>query len=161
MNDMKKLWAPWRAAYLRPRAGQSSEKKCIFCAAMAAPGKKMVIAVNKKAFSVLNKYPYNNGHIMAAPRRHISDIGSLTEEEVFFLFSMLKESRALLSERLKPDGFNIGINEGRAAGAGVPGHLHIHIVPRWNGDTNFMPVTGGIKVISQSLEELLRLLKKK
>jgi len=161
MNDMKKLWAPWRTAYLRPLSGRRSGKKCIFCAAIAAPEKKMVVSVNKKAFSVLNIYPYNNGHIMVAPRRHIADIGGLSEEEVFCLFAMLKETRALLSERLGPDGFNIGINEGRAAGAGVPGHLHIHIVPRWNGDTNFMPVTGGIKVISQSLKELLRLLKKK
>jgi ATP adenylyltransferase len=121
----------------------------------------MVFASNKKAFAVLNIYPYNNGHVMVAPRRHVADIGGLNAEEADGLFSLLKDVRLLLKTKLGPEGFNIGINEGRAAGAGIPGHLHIHVVPRWTGDTNFMPAVSGTKVIPQSLEELLELLRKK
>jgi len=161
MTDVKKLWAPWRAAYLRPAAGRRKTQGCIFCAAVNDPRKNMVFASNKKAFAVLNIYPYNNGHVMVAPRRHVADIGGLSAEEADGLFSLLKDVRLLLKTKLGPEGFNIGINEGRAAGAGIPGHLHIHVVPRWTGDTNFMPVVSGTKVIPQSLEELLELLRKK
>ncbi len=161
MTDDKKLWAPWRTAYLRPSSAMRRRRKCIFCSAVKEGAKSMVFASNEKAFAVLNIYPYNNGHVMVAPRRHVADIGGLSGEEADCLFSLLREVRLLLKKKLGPEGFNIGINEGRAAGAGIPGHLHIHVVPRWTGDTNFMPTASGTKVISQSLRELLGLLRKK
>lgn len=161
MKEGKRLWAPWRTVYLRPPPGLRRRKKCIFCAAIKAPRNSMVFASNESAFAVLNIYPYNNGHVMVAPRRHVADIGGLSDKEAGDLFMLLRETRSRLAECLGPEGFNIGINEGRAAGAGIPGHLHIHVVPRWTGDTNFMPVVSGTKVISQSLRELLGLLRKK
>jgi len=108
---------------------------------------------------MLNIFPYNNGHLMVAPLRHVRDISLLDKEEILDLFASLNRAKALLEKVLSPDGYNIGINVSRTAGAGIPGHLHIHIVPRWNGDTNFMPVLNNTKIISQSLEELHKRLK--
>lgn len=105
---------------------------------------------------MLNIFPYNNGHMMVSPLRHVKDLSALKAAETLDLFKTLSETKALLNKILKPDGYNIGINISRSAGAGIPGHLHIHIVPRWNGDTNFMPLVAGTKVISQSLDELYR-----
>jgi len=108
---------------------------------------------------LLNIFPYNNGHLMVAPKKHVKDLDELDSEQLLALVQDLLEAKKLLSKVLKPEGFNIGINSGTVAGAGIPGHLHIHIVPRWTGDTNFMPVLGGTKVISQSLEELRKRLR--
>ncbi len=108
---------------------------------------------------MLNIFPYNNGHVMVAPLRHVRNLGNLTDVETLDLFSAVTRAQKLIDKILKPQGYNIGINLGRASGAGVPGHLHIHIVPRWVGDVNFMPVATGTKVISQSLDELHKLLK--
>jgi ATP adenylyltransferase len=108
---------------------------------------------------MLNIYPYNNGHLMIAPLRHVKDLSSLNDAELLDLMRSVEKARSLLSKALKPDGFNIGVNMSRVAGAGIPGHLHVHIVPRWNGDTNFMPVIGNTKVISQSLDALHKLLR--
>ena len=108
---------------------------------------------------MLNIYPYNNGHLLICPVRHIAQIESLSPQEAMDIFASLKRAKKILKTVLKPQGYNLGFNLGRAAGAGIAGHLHLHLVPRWRGDTNFMPVTGNTRVISQSLTELLKLLK--
>jgi ATP adenylyltransferase len=108
---------------------------------------------------MLNIYPYNNGHLLISPLRHIRDISQLRQEEVLDLFKCLNKAKALLQKVLRPQGYNIGFNLTRTAGAGITGHLHMHVVPRWTGDTNFMPVISNTKIISQSLDELARCLK--
>jgi ATP adenylyltransferase len=108
---------------------------------------------------MLNIYPYNNGHLMISPKRHVRDLTQLKEAEMLDFIKALNKAKKLLDKVLKPDGYNIGANLGRAAGAGITGHLHLHIVPRWVGDTNFMSVTGSTKVISQSLKDLYKLLR--
>ena len=114
---------------------------------------------SKSAFVLLNRYPYNNGHLMFAPLRHVGTLDALTAAEWMDIWKLSKAFAERLSKRLRPHGFNLGMNLGRSAGAGVPGHLHLHLVPRWNGDTNFMPVLANTKVVSQSLEELYAILK--
>ena len=152
---MDTLWAPWRAPYI---LGTRSKKKetCIFCAAAKHSGRDRVLFKSAESLAMLNIYPYNNGHTMVAPLRHTGDLKRLSPAEALDLFASVSRVMTVLDGLLRPDGYNIGINVGRAAGAGIPGHLHVHIVPRWNGDTNFMPSTNGTKVISQSLEELQR-----
>ncbi len=124
-------------------------------------GKKtnFLIWKGKYAIVVINIYPYNNGHLMVAPIKHKSDIIHLDQKEIQEIFLAVKQSIQVLKKTMKPQGFNIGINLGKCAGAGLPGHIHIHIVPRWNGDTNFMPVISSTKVIPQSLEQLADILK--
>ncbi|MBL7130868.1 MAG: HIT domain-containing protein [Candidatus Omnitrophica bacterium] len=151
MRDI--LWAPWRIKYIKSAKRQ---KGCFFCQALKSKGKNYIIFRNKYSFAILNIFPYNNGHIMVSPKRHIKDLRQLKKHEVTDLFDSLKETLASLDRVLKPEGYNIGINSGRAGGAGVLSHLHIHIVPRWSGDTNFMPLISGTKVIAQSLDELYR-----
>jgi len=151
---MDKLWAPWRVKYIR-----GIEKKgCVFCKVSAKTGEYIIF---KTAHSVarLNIYPYNNGHILVSPLRHVSSLEQLKDKEALDLFKAIKKSQKLLDKVLKPQGYNLGINLSQAAGAGITGHLHVHIVPRWRGDTNFMPTLFGVKVISQSLDELHKLLK--
>jgi len=109
---------------------------------------------------MLNIFPYNNGHVMVAPNRHVASLDKLKEKELLELLKLINRTKNKLDKCLRPEGYNIGANIGRIAGAGFPGHVHIHIVPRWNGDTNFMPVIGNTKVISQSLQELYKKLKK-
>lgn len=156
---MDRLWAPWRIKYIKkPRA-----KICIFCKYAREKQKKEEFVLKRTNYSiaVLNLYPYNNGHLMVAPKRHIKEIKDLTEEEVIDIYNLLCKFMDILKMVLKPEGFNIGINIGKVAGAGIEGHLHIHIVPRWEADTNFMSTVAETKVISQSLKELARLIKKK
>ena len=119
----------------------------------------LVVVRRRPAFAMLNLYPYNAGHLMVAPTRHVNALEALRPGEWTAMLRISQRVIRQLRRTLHPDGFNVGLNLGRAAGAGVPGHLHLHIVPRWNGDTNFMPILGGTKVISQSLEELYALLK--
>jgi ATP adenylyltransferase len=153
---MQKLWAPWRINYVQGKKA----KGCIFCAAAKAPGTaEHVVFKTKHSFCILNIFPYNNGHLMIAPLRHVKDLSKLSDKELLDLMRSVEKARALLSDTLKPEGFNIGVNMSRAAGAGIPGHLHVHIVPRWNGDTNFMPVLGATKIISQSLNQLHKILR--
>ena len=167
---MDKLWAPWRINYI---SSKIKTKGCIFCQAkrLASRGLALfsqsqksrhndyVIFKSKKSICLLNIYPYNNGHLLVSPLRHIADIELLSQEEILDMFECLKRAKALLQKVLKPQGYNIGFNLSRQAGAGITGHLHLHIVPRWVGDTNFMPVISNTKIISQSLNELSRLLK--
>jgi len=150
---MDALWAPWRMAYLKKK----KEKKCIFCSA----SKNFNKTIFKTAHSLcmLNIYPYNNGHLMVAPIRHINEIGRLNDAQLLDLFKAAIKAKKLLDKVLKPHGYNVGMNIAKVSGAGITGHLHLHLVPRWHGDTNFMPVTGSTKVISQSLNELSKALK--
>jgi ATP adenylyltransferase len=148
------LWAPWRIAYIKGK----KEKGCIFCRGVKNK-RNYVIFKTRHTIAMLNIFPYNNGHVMVSPIRHIRDLRQLKEAEIVDLFKALDKTRELLNKVLKPQGFNIGINLGRSAGAGITAHLHVHIVPRWIGDTNFMPALAKTKVISQSLEELYKQLK--
>lgn len=153
---MDRLWAPWRINYVKKSV---KPKGCIFCRGAKAKTGNFVISRTKYSVGLLNIYPYNNGHLMVSPRRHVRDIYQLTPVEVLDLFKSIKNLKKKLDRILKPDGYNIGLNIGSEAGAGIPGHLHVHIVPRWKGDTNFMPVISNSKIISQSLAELYRRLK--
>ncbi|HBU07704.1 MAG: HIT family hydrolase [Omnitrophica WOR_2 bacterium RIFOXYA2_FULL_45_12] len=150
---MDRLWAPWRIGYIN---NSKRIKGCLFCVVSKekTDKKNLVIFRSRHVFSILNKFPYNNGHLMVCPYRHIKDPGQLNADEILDLFAVLNKMRLLLKRALSPDGFNIGMNIGRVAGAGIPNHLHLHIVPRWKEDTNFMPALFSTKVISQSLEEL-------
>lgn len=150
---MDRLWAPWRTEYI---SKVDSMKGCIFCSKLKAGGDKAarIIERSRHSFSILNIFPYNNGHLMVVPYRHVSDLTKLSDEELLDICRLLNRTQKMLEKALKPDGFNIGVNIGRSAGAGVKGHVHIHIVPRWNGDVNFMPVFTGSKVMSQSLDSL-------
>ncbi|MBF0570375.1 MAG: HIT domain-containing protein [Candidatus Omnitrophica bacterium] len=148
---MQRLWAPWRETYVANLSAK--QRDCVFCRILADRNdKKHLIFIRKPdACAVLNLYPYSNGHCLVVPGRHVGDISKLPQEEYAHLMELLREAKDLLQEVFKPQGFNVGINLGRIAGAGIPGHLHIHIVPRWRGDHNFMPVTADTKVISLSL----------
>jgi len=152
---MDRLWAPWRIKYITAKR----TKKCIFCKSLVSKGKNYVIFKTKYSFSLLNIFPYNNGHMMVSPIRHIRTLSQLKGAEVLDLFKTLNNTKIILDKALKPDGYNIGINVSRSAGAGETRHLHIHIVPRWIGDVNFMPALFDTKVISQSLDELYKQLK--
>ena len=148
---MKQIWAPWRTVYV----GTGHTGDCIFCTMLGEDADRdddnLIIRRGEKSFVVMNRYPYTNGHIMVVPNRHVGDYDLLTEEESMDIFKFTQMMlRALRS--FNPEGFNIGVNMGRIAGAGVPGHVHVHVVPRWGGDTNFMPIFSDARVISESLE---------
>ncbi len=151
---MDKLWAPWRVNYVTSVVKKT--KGCVFCDILKEKKdtQNYIFIRTKHCFAVLNIYPYNNGHILVLPNRHVNDLRKLTADEKQELFTLLEDVQDLTDEVLKPGGYNIGINLGRTAGAGFPGHLHIHVVPRWRGDSNFMPVVANTKVISQSLKVL-------
>lgn len=153
---MKRLWAPWRDVYLRGR-----RQGCFLCRYRRdrQDSKHFVVQRTSHSLSLLNLYPYNNGHILIAPKRHVKDLDELSRVEREDLINLFVTSKRLCQKVLKPQGFNSGINFGRAAGAGLEDHLHIHLVPRWSGDTNFMPLVSGTKVISQSLKALYSLLR--
>ena len=148
-KERPNLWAPWRIDYI---VGEK-EDGCIFCNRLKQTDdrKNLILVRGESSFIMMNRYPYNNGHLMVAPNRHEGDIVKVEEDEIREVFSLIQKSTRALSISMKPDGFNIGVNLGRVAGAGVEDHIHFHIVPRWNGDTNFMPVLGDVKVISEHL----------
>lgn len=158
--ERKNLWAPWRVEYIQ---GLSKSSDCFICHNLKKPqddDKNLVLWRSDRSIVVLNRFPYNNGHLLIAPVRHIGELEQATDEELLEMVKLIRESQKALSLAIKPHGFNVGMNFGRCAGAGLPEHLHIHVVPRWDGDTNFMSVCGDAKVISQSLVELLEQLKK-
>ena len=148
---MNRLWAPWREAYITKLT--TKQTSCVFCRILAAHKDKrhLIFIREPHAYAVLNIYPYSNGHCLIVPNRHVADISNLSQKEYVQLMELLRETKDLLQTVLGPHGFNVGVNLGRIAGAGIPGHVHFHIVPRWEGDHNFMPVTASTKVISQSL----------
>ncbi len=150
---MKRLWAPWRLDLIEAEAPPG----CIFCdlpaqEGLAADRKNLILGRSRTSFAILNRYPYNNGHLMVIPRRHTADFTDLAVEELADLGRLLQLSLKALEKSYAPDGFNVGMNLGRAAGAGIAGHLHWHAVPRWNGDTNFMPVLADTKVMIEHLD---------
>ena len=160
---MDPLWAPWRLAYAanpKPVAATPASEDCFLCRGIAQATDRENLIVHRTAHSVvvLNRFPYNNGHLLVAPLRHTARLDSLADVELLDLQRVLIRMQTAIEATMTPDGFNVGLNLGRVAGAGLPGHLHWHIVPRWTGDTNFMPVLTDAKVIVQSLESLWELL---
>lgn len=175
--DEQRIWAPWRIGYvagsdatqepqLAPQQWQpSSEETCFLCRAaatyadqVAADRKNLVVTRGTGILTMLNRYPYTNGHLLVAPLRHVGQLHSLTSEEHLAAMDALSTFTKILSTQLSAEGFNVGLNLGRVAGAGVPGHLHWHLVPRWSGDNNFMPTVAGSRVIPQSLEAVWEVL---
>ncbi len=157
---MNRLWAPWRAKYITKL--MKKNEKCIFCRMLRQTKDKenYIFIRTKSSFAVLNIYPYNNGHVLLVPNKHVPDLSRLEKTEKDDLFDLLELTKSFLDKVLRPQGYNIGMNIGKIAGAGFPGHLHIHVVPRWAGDSNFMPVIGNTKIVSQSLAVLHSKLKK-
>lgn len=158
---MKNLWSPWRSKYIESFAINGEKSGCIFCEMISLdPNSEdnLVVEQSDLSFTVMNLYPYNNGHLMVVPKRHLSKLSDLSEVELLDCMKKLQELENALSLALHPDGFNIGVNLGRVSGAGIEDHVHFHIVPRWNGDTNFMPVLGEVKVISQDLLKTKKML---
>jgi ATP adenylyltransferase len=154
-----RLWAAWRMAYIGKASRKTARRvPCLFCgAARRRPGiGNLVLASTPEAIVMLNLYPYNVGHVMVAPRAHRGSLATLTADESAALSFWLGRVEQALAREYRPHGFNLGMNLGRTAGAGVLGHLHWHVVPRWNGDTNFMPVTAGTKVVPEALAETYR-----
>jgi ATP adenylyltransferase len=146
---MKQLWAPWRMTYIEG----PKEAGCVFCDRVRDENLRsgLVLAQTPHTLVMLNKYPYNSGHLLLAPKRHTNELTSLLSDEYWDLCRAFKGAVDNVSRALKPGGFNLGMNLGRCGGAGIEDHLHWHVVPRWEGDTNFMPVTGEVRVISQHL----------
>ena len=157
---MDHLWAPWRLSYVTTAKVTTADDPCFLCRGLAGEDDRANLIVRRTPLSavVLNRYPYNNGHLLVAPRAHKSRLDELTSDELLETMETLRSMLPVLDGLMKPDGYNVGLNLGRAAGAGLPGHLHWHIVPRWDGDTNFMPVLSDVKVIVQSLDALYDLL---
>jgi ATP adenylyltransferase len=159
---MEKLWAPWRLAYVAAAKPPSAQDPCFICAGLVEEADRHNLIVLRKPASVvlLNRFPYNNGHLLIAPRAHKGRLDELSPPELLETMETLRQMVQTLDRLLHPDGYNIGLNLGTAAGAGLPGHLHWHVVPRWQGDTNFMPVLADVKVIAQALDSLYDLLVK-
>ena len=151
---MERLWSPWRMEYIEADRDDESDA-CVFCALVESddPDGERVLARDELAFATLAKYPYNPGHVLVLPVRHTDDPQDLSEDEGAAITRLTNRSLRALGEAMAPDGFNLGLNLGRAAGAGIPAHLHWHVVPRWEGDTNFMPVVGQTRVLPELLQE--------
>jgi ATP adenylyltransferase len=148
---VKVLWAPWRMEYI---LNNQKEPGCIFCpTSLNELKERHILYWGETTLVVMNKFPYNNGHLLVAPVRHVPDLESLTDKELLALLAMVRRSVAILKQVISPEGFNVGLNLGKVAGAGVADHLHFHIVPRWNGDTNFMAVVGDLRVIPEHLDQ--------
>jgi ATP adenylyltransferase len=150
---MDHLWSPWRMRYIEA-AKETPDGGCVFCALLEDPtGEDRLLARTELAFVTLAKYPYNPGHLLILPIRHVGDLAELSAEENAEIARLTRRGLEALREESDPHGFNVGLNLGRVAGAGIPEHLHWHVVPRWGGDTNFMPVVGDTRVLPQLLEE--------
>lgn len=151
---VEKLWAPWRMQYIE----QLSDEQCIFCTKSQDSNDhgNYILHRGAHAFIMLNAFPYNNGHLLVAPYRHVAELEELNQPESSDLMKCTQLGVQALKSSFRPDGFNIGLNLGRTAGAGIASHLHLHIVPRWNGDTNFMPVIANTKVLPEALRETYR-----
>jgi ATP adenylyltransferase len=150
---MERLWSPWRMEYIQSNKEQSENAECIFCRIQRGEESERVLTRSELGFVTLNKYPYSPGHILVIPNRHVGDLEGLEDEESLDLQRLMQRSVKALREEYAPHGFNIGMNLGRIAGAGVPDHLHWHVVPRWSADTSFMPVVGETIVLPELVEE--------
>jgi ATP adenylyltransferase len=145
------LWSPWRLAYI---LGEYAAKPgCIFCDTSRPGGDDLILARGRVCYVILNLFPYNNGHLMVVPARHVASLASATADEQAELMRLTRHAEIALTEAYRPEGINVGINLGRPAGAGVLDHLHVHLVPRWNGDTNFMSVVGNTRVLPEDLSQ--------
>ena len=143
---MKDIWAPWRIEYIKgPKSGS-----CIFCDALKS-GDPLVLKRGAGCFAIMNRYPYTAGHCMVVPDRHVGDLVELSPEETSAMMSLAGELMKAIRSAMSPEGFNLGCNIGKVAGAGIADHFHLHVVPRWNGDTNFMPVLGDVHIVSEHI----------
>lgn len=156
---MDRLWAPWRSVYVT--SASKSEDGCFLCVDKESDETALVIGRNRSAFVIMNRFPYTNGHVMVVPVRHVGSIEQLDDGETVDLMRLVKKMMAVFKEEFNVGGLNIGMNIGRAAGAGLEDHCHIHMVPRWFGDTNFMPILGETRVISEHLYTSYERLKKR
>lgn len=147
---MEHLWSPWRLAYI---TGGAASEGCVFCNALADSEGALIVHRGAACFVILNLFPYNNGHLMVVPNRHIASLGSATPDELAELIALTRDAEIALTEAYAPQGINMGINLGKSAGAGIIDHVHMHVVPRWNGDTNFMTVVGKTRVLPEELPE--------
>jgi ATP adenylyltransferase len=149
-----RIWAPWRLAYVKD-ASKDAEEECIFCAASEGSDDEENLVVHRaeRCFVLLNKFPYTNGHLMVAPYAHLATLPEVDTETVTELMGLAQKAMVGLEERYSPHGYNVGFNQGRIAGAGFEHHIHMHVVPRWGGDTNFMPVLADTRVMPQTLEQ--------
>lgn len=151
---MERLWTPWRREFIE--ADNTKRSACFLCDHAADPShdrQNFVLARGHTVFVLLNLYPYNSGHLMVAPYQHTGDLANLEQPTAAELMAFTQRSVGVLGQAYSPDGFNLGMNLGKAAGAGVPDHLHVHVLPRWSGDTNFMPIVGDTKVLPESLDQ--------
>jgi len=146
---VERLWSPWRLKYVTGASGDAPP--CIFCNTDDPARDDLVLIRGRVTYVILNLYPYNNGHLMVTPVRHVANLASTTSEEQAELMRLTRHAEMALTEAYKPQGINVGINLGRPAGAGIADHLHVHLVPRWNGDTNFMTVVGNVRVLPEDL----------
>ncbi len=154
---MDNLWAPWRMTYI---LGEDKPEGCIFCLATDGKGADdLVLGVGSLSLVMMNKYPYNNGHLLVAPKRHLPDLEGLEADELLDLLATVRLGTKVLKEVMGPEGFNVGLNLGRVAGAGIEEHMHFHIVPRWSGDTNFMTVLSDIRSIPEHIQATYQKLK--
>ena len=154
---MERLWTPWRLAYV---TGSGEPSGCIFCAAVTPRDRDdLVVHRGASCFVILNRFPYNNGHLMVVPNRHVPNLAEASHEELVELIELARRAEVALTEAYQPQGMNIGINLGKPAGAGIVDHLHVHLVPRWNGDTNFMSVVGSVRVLPEELQQTASRLK--
>jgi ATP adenylyltransferase len=156
----ERIWAPWRLAYVKD-ASKDAEEECIFCTACEGSDDEANLVVHRgeRCFVILNLFPYTNGHLMIAPYEHLATLGEVDPDTVAEMMALTQRAMGVLSERYEPHGYNVGFNQGRVAGAGVEHHIHMHVVPRWGGDTNFMPVLADTRVMPQTLEESYATLK--
>jgi ATP adenylyltransferase len=146
---MDRIWSPWRHSYV---TRSEEPKDCVFCVAQSIDeGRQLIVYEGELAYVILNKFPYNSGHLMVVPQRHAATLASLTRAELTEMAVLTQLSERVLTDGFTPQGINVGINLGRPAGAGIVDHLHIHLVPRWNGDTNFMAVVGEVRVLPEEL----------
>jgi len=151
---VERLWAPWRLEYIK---SADEEQGCVFCTAVEGDDEeRLVVHRAERAIVILNKFPYTSGHFMVAPNRHVGDFGELDDEEVLAVHRLASAGIGALADLYSPQGYNVGWNLGRVAGAGVVDHVHLHAVPRWAGDTNFMPVLADVKVLPEHLAETRR-----
>lgn len=149
---MDRLWSPWRLAYVTGAAHERSSG-CVFCDASVSSRDELLLVRAEHAFVILNLYPYNNAHLMIVPRRHVASLAALDQAEAWDVMRLTQDAERALTEAYAPHGINVGVNLGRAAGAGIADHVHVHVVPRWNGDTNFMSVVGDVRVLPESLAQ--------
>ena len=160
---MDRMWAPWRMAYILGASSEQGPQECIFCRfprdGAACFDEHQILCCTDDAFVIMNRFPYNPGHIMVVPRRHIASLTLATADELAELMAFTRDAEAALTEAYRPQGINVGINLGRSAGAGIADHLHVHLVPRWTGDTNFMSVVGNTRVLPEQMDDTARRLR--